>query len=222
MNYPAGFPPHLTAPVDTAIADAEIAFANNKRGVVNVERHLVVFIKSIYVAFCYAVCQAVYEGHWTAERARQEFRDHLRQLTNFACYEKLNSAVDSTRERVQREVKHEVETSGEWEKIQRALKGAVEKQEQVKRDAEFQAQQEQSKPVSKRGDSKIGQKIKRFREEARLTLQQLADLMDLDIRNVQRHESGETRSIRKANIIEYERVLSKELKQPISLEDDSP
>jgi DNA-binding XRE family transcriptional regulator len=63
----------------------------------------------------------------------------------------------------------------------------------------------------------IGGQIRSLRTEARLTIAELAEKIDITPRNLHRHESGATKRIRPAHLRKYESVFSELLKRRIVL-----
>jgi ribosome-binding protein aMBF1 (putative translation factor) len=63
----------------------------------------------------------------------------------------------------------------------------------------------------------VGEMLKRYREEAGLTQEQLAELVEMSLRTIKRHERGKTKKIRPGNRVIYERHLSRLLGRPIVL-----
>jgi DNA-binding XRE family transcriptional regulator len=58
-----------------------------------------------------------------------------------------------------------------------------------------------------RAASSIGKRLKLLREEANMTQSELAEGAALALRNLQRHESGETAKIRAPHLRAYEKAL---------------
>jgi ribosome-binding protein aMBF1 (putative translation factor) len=208
MDYPASFPEHLTSPIDTAIADAEITFAAAQLHASRPEPHVVDYVKRIYVAFCHGVCKAVSEGHWTAERARREFKEQLRLWASSACFEKARGIYgNNTTERIQHQVQADLQSSGEWAQIQTALIDAIRLR-----------QRETTRTVN----NQVAANLKQYRAEAGWSQKEMAARVEINIRNIQRHESGDTRKIRLEHRRKYESVLSLRLGRDIKLDPETP
>ncbi len=62
-----------------------------------------------------------------------------------------------------------------------------------------------------------GQQIRALRTEAKLTVSELANEVKITPRNIHRHESGDTKTIRATHIRKYESVFSEVLKRKIVL-----
>jgi DNA-binding XRE family transcriptional regulator len=91
--------------------------------------------------------------------------------------------------------------------------GPVERENAANTNALLQPTSPQPPPIR----STVGQQIRRLREEARMTIEDLASEVGLASRNVRRHEAGESQ-VRSKNVREYERVFSKRLKRMVVLE----
>jgi DNA-binding transcriptional regulator YiaG len=63
----------------------------------------------------------------------------------------------------------------------------------------------------------VGQQIQRLRKESNLTVDQLAEKVGLDVRNVTRHISGKTKP-RLSNLAAYERLFSEALGRKVTIE----
>ncbi len=71
-------------------------------------------------------------------------------------------------------------------------------------------------PVATQSRPTVGQQIRQFRLESRMSIEELAGEVGIAPRNVRRHEAGETQ-VRTRNLGGYERVFSKRLKRPVRI-----
>lgn len=73
---------------------------------------------------------------------------------------------------------------------------------------------EDSKSVASVEPEGVGGKLKALREEARMTMEQVAEAIHVSVRTVERHESGDT-DIRPGNLNSYEKLFSGRLGRTI-------
>jgi len=132
MEFPDGFPEHLRAPVDAAIAQAEIDLSAQKKNFGRrFESHwhgiLLVWAKTIFFAFARQCCQAGHEGIWDGTRIRIESEKYLTAVAH-AAYIRIvplkhrNSPLEISLDEISRAVKE----GDEWREFQSSVKGIAE------------------------------------------------------------------------------------------------
>lgn len=77
---------------------------------------------------------------------------------------------------------------------------------------------EQHQGVASLAINSLGSQIKRLREEARWTIPKLAEAVEIEPRTVERHESGQIKSLHPGTKASYEKVLTAALGRKIILD----
>jgi len=67
----------------------------------------------------------------------------------------------------------------------------------------------------------IGKRLRELRERCRMTIEEVAEAVEVSARTVERHESGNIPSIRSKNLLAYEKLFSKRLGKEICLDSSS-
>lgn len=136
MNLPQDFPSHLKAPVDTAIAVAEIEFAKaHKKDPAREDtiRQMKRYVRRVFFAFAHAAVKAVGEGACMPERCRDWIKTYRHDLMRDVYYDKIFwQALEEERHQMSRSVQREIESMEEWTQVQEELKAAIEIRENAR------------------------------------------------------------------------------------------
>jgi hypothetical protein len=218
MEVRSGLPTGLQPPLDAAIHNAEILFLKAKQ-----EPHDLDFywwreptlrcIKLVYFAFGDQACQAGRDNLWTGEQIRENLPKYLEDIVDCYFSEKCKPYISldpyaPTREK--EGFKKAILDSQEWADLQGKL-AEVARSRQENTTSRVVAKQRQNSLEQ----GNIGQRIKQLMDESRLTEQELAEKIDIDVRSVQRHIAGS--AARKKQIRAYEALFTKLLKRNILL-----
>jgi hypothetical protein len=139
MDFPTGFPGHLEAKVDAAIAKAEVSFLKAKANArfwsnSTAEELIKKYVRPIFIAFAYQACRAVEEASpgWNHERVRRDLIRYLRDLVLYAWNGKHPEPRSSGHlEKFQEGLMRELLDSKDWLKIQRELGRVARKRSKV-------------------------------------------------------------------------------------------
>ncbi len=132
MTYPPEFPEDYKNGVETTITNAEQAFTGCEQGGRDIDTCVREYAITVFVAYCFAMCNAVQHSKMSAEKARKEMGHQLKTLIADVYYEKKGSASSKHIEEQHRQARQEM--ASDWVTIQAHLRNAIDHQERQKKD----------------------------------------------------------------------------------------
>jgi DNA-binding transcriptional regulator YiaG len=197
MDFPLGFPSRLKPRAEAAVLKAMHGFAESEIGP---------RIDVGFRAFANIAIEAARKDEWAVEivhGALDQFLDYL--VKNFAFGGSALSHMAFLSYPLDR-MKSDIKTSPEWISYMEQLDAIASRKERRR-----------TKRKSPKAKETIHGQIENLRSECRLTVEQLAEALDISPRSIHRHLSGKAIP-RKSHIAEYERVFSEKLKKSIRLQ----
>lgn len=225
MDYPKGFPAEAQAAVEQVKILASEEFDKDRARLADVPLHsyemltefpkaLRAYVVRVTLAFAEQACKLGRFKVWTAPKIDEEVHNFMAQVAAEADLEKCFHAdgrpfndfrFSSHRPNwIDTPERHQLKSLPQWKEYQRLLLEVTKIQSSAR------------VPYRDSVPSSPATKLRAFREEARLTQEELAEKTKLSARTVKRHEGGRS-NIRNSNLQAYEKALSDALGRKIHL-----
>lgn len=192
MDYPPGFPPRLRPRLEAEILKLWLKYPLAGDGLKRINESVAAFTNIAIIA--------VKNGEWPVELAHSGLRDFAKWLCDgYAAQRSVNWSSTEYGRFIDDTITKLTGSKGWIDYLERLAELA-----------------DKSMPPTASQEQSIAAQLQQLNDECQMTVEELAEGIDIEPRSVYRHLSGEA-TPRKRHLVAYEKIFSEKLKRQVRL-----